>query len=487
MKAKHSLTGPTAIKKGKKTAALKVIGAGMPCTGTFSLKTALEKLLGGRCYHASDAVPRPEHIWLWHKAAHGEMPDWDFLYSGYVAAVDMPTALFWPELMKAFPDALIVLSIRSAESWLKSFKNVALEEKGNFDRRDQFLESLVYPLEWRAMLHALRQSRLPFRYDKNLAGPAFIEGYEQHNTRVRENVPANRLLVWQEQDGWAPICQALNLPVPSEPFPDEDTTRKYQKDMGQMKGRAFNSTPSLKISFCTSCFHRLSQLQQTFDANVKAIAGDSDTEWVILNYNSTGDLDDFMMARLPNLPRRIIYARDRIQRPWHSSVAKNMAHRLASGDVLMNLDCDNYIGDAIEVIRSGFARGYQMIHLFGGRFGDGTFGRIAMAKDSFYSLGGYDESFHPMGYQDGDLVHRATASGIRGFTHRCPKDMAIENSKEESIRNCPADGLSWADYEKLNCAKSASNISAKRFKANEQAAWAAMDPEIFAGALSEAP
>jgi hypothetical protein len=271
--------------------------------------------------------------------------------------------------------------------------------------------------------------------------------------------------------------------VPSEPFPYEGITGKDQKDMRPMNGHAFNATPSLKISFCTSCFHRLSQLQQTFDANVKAIAGDRDTEWVILNYNSTGDLDDFMMARLPNLPRRIIYARDRIQRPWHSSVAKNMAHRLASGDVLMNLDCDNYIGDAIEVIRSGFPKGYQMIHLCGGRFGDGTFGRIAMAKDSFYSLGGYDESFHPMGYQDGDLLHRAAASGIHGITHRCPKDVAIENTKEDSMRYCSAEGLSWADYHKLNRAKSASNISAKRFKANEQASWAAMDPEIFAGAL----
>ena len=32
---------------------LRVVGAGLPRTGTRSLKEALEHLLGGRCYHMS--------------------------------------------------------------------------------------------------------------------------------------------------------------------------------------------------------------------------------------------------------------------------------------------------------------------------------------------------------------------------------------------------------------------------------------------------
>jgi Sulfotransferase domain len=32
---------------------LRVVGAGLPRTGTQSLRTALEYLLGGQCYHMS--------------------------------------------------------------------------------------------------------------------------------------------------------------------------------------------------------------------------------------------------------------------------------------------------------------------------------------------------------------------------------------------------------------------------------------------------
>ena len=48
---------------------------------------------------------------------------------------------------------------------------------------------------------------------------AAIRVSEAHNARVREVVPADRLFIWHVGDGWAPICEALDLPVPNEPFP----------------------------------------------------------------------------------------------------------------------------------------------------------------------------------------------------------------------------------------------------------------------------
>jgi hypothetical protein len=40
-------------------------------------------------------------------------------------------------------------------------------------------------------------------------------------------VPPDRLIVWQPGDGWDPICSALELPVPDEPFPHVNTTREF--------------------------------------------------------------------------------------------------------------------------------------------------------------------------------------------------------------------------------------------------------------------
>ena len=48
---------------------------------------------------------------------------------------------------------------------------------------------------------------------------ALIETFEKHNQRVRDLVPADRLLEMEVKDGWEPLCEFLGVPVPDEPFP----------------------------------------------------------------------------------------------------------------------------------------------------------------------------------------------------------------------------------------------------------------------------
>ena len=95
---------------------LRVVGAGLGRTGTLSLKVALERLLGAPCYHMSEVFAHPEHVGAWRDAARGRPPDWSALFAGYRAAVDWPAAAFWPELSAAFPDAIVVLSVRDPDA-----------------------------------------------------------------------------------------------------------------------------------------------------------------------------------------------------------------------------------------------------------------------------------------------------------------------------------------------------------------------------------
>ena len=46
-----------------------------------------------------------------------------------------------------------------------------------------------------------------------------MAAYDRYNAVVREIIPRDRLLEWRAADGWAPICRALELPVPDRPFP----------------------------------------------------------------------------------------------------------------------------------------------------------------------------------------------------------------------------------------------------------------------------
>jgi len=69
--------------------ALKLVGAGLGRTGTLSLKQALERLLGGPCYHMLEVFGRPDHVALWQQAVDGNMPDWNPLFYVSVAADDL--------------------------------------------------------------------------------------------------------------------------------------------------------------------------------------------------------------------------------------------------------------------------------------------------------------------------------------------------------------------------------------------------------------
>lgn len=197
---------------------LRVIGAGMGRTGTHSLKLALEQLLGGPCYHMRELFDHPEHIPAWHAAAEGDMPDWDKLFTGYAAAVDWPAAAFWPELMEAYPDALVILSVRDAEGWWQSASQTIFPSSRSYGEQNEDGR------RWFEMVVAMMNSRFTPDLENREAA---IAAYEANNQRARELVPPSRLLEWTASEGWAPICEALGLPIPDEPFPLTNTRQEW--------------------------------------------------------------------------------------------------------------------------------------------------------------------------------------------------------------------------------------------------------------------
>lgn len=193
---------------------LRVLGAGLGRTGTLSLKLALERLLGEPCYHMVELFSHPGHVALWHGAARGEMPDWRELFRDYGAAVDFPVAVFWPELSDSFPEALVVLSLRDPESWWRSASSTI------------FPDVLRAEGPWRQMINEVFESRFTLSLEDK---SACIAAYERHVETVQRTLPRSRLLEWQVSEGWAPLCSALGVPVPEEPFPHANTTEEFRR------------------------------------------------------------------------------------------------------------------------------------------------------------------------------------------------------------------------------------------------------------------
>ena len=100
-----------------------VVGAGVGRTGTHSLKLAFEQLLGAPCHHMLEIMADPSQVPAWIDAIEGRPVDWSVMLARYRAIVDWPGGSFWPELSAAYPDALVLLSVRDPESWYRSASN----------------------------------------------------------------------------------------------------------------------------------------------------------------------------------------------------------------------------------------------------------------------------------------------------------------------------------------------------------------------------
>lgn len=96
--------------------ALRLVGAGLPRTGTSSLREALRHLLGGSVHHMSEVFAHPEQAPVWAAAIRGEPPHWQWqsFLSGYVAAVDSPASNCWRQVAATFHDVPVLLSTRKA-------------------------------------------------------------------------------------------------------------------------------------------------------------------------------------------------------------------------------------------------------------------------------------------------------------------------------------------------------------------------------------
>ena len=210
---------------------MKIICAGWGRTGTRSLKYALEKLLGQPSYHMQNILLNKKDAKIWHKSIfkHNQKFNWEEIYEGFGACLDFPSCNYFKELMKAYPDAKVILTTRDDQSWIKSW-NVL---------NNQVLKSFTFRF----------LARIPgtsFKLQKDIHNEMILgkngafkgaitdkdrmKMFNEWNQSVIKYVPEDRLLVYQVKEGWGPLCNFLDVPMPSDSFPYKNKT----KNMGHM-------------------------------------------------------------------------------------------------------------------------------------------------------------------------------------------------------------------------------------------------------------
>ncbi|MES9537752.1 MULTISPECIES: sulfotransferase family protein [unclassified Actinomadura] len=215
---------------------MQVIGIGLLRTGTTSLALALDRLGYGPCYNMRVLNAEPERAADWAAAMDGRTVDWGKVFAGFGCAVGSPSTAFWREIVDAFPDAKVVLTVRDPQRWYDS----AAQTMAAVLAKPPLL---VRMLSWRGPRRPDPEAEVLDRVQRTtwhleIGGPfgeraEMAERFERHVAEVKAYVPEDRLLVFEVKKGWEPLCAFLGVPVPDEPFPRENDAATFKRRQRQ--------------------------------------------------------------------------------------------------------------------------------------------------------------------------------------------------------------------------------------------------------------
>lgn len=203
---------------------MKVIGAGYGRTGTKSLKVALELLGFNQCYHMIELVQNPKGVQFWEAASQGKFVNWDALFKGYQAIVDFPGCCFYQELIKYYPEAKVILTLRDPQVWYESSLSTIYKAGPQGFEKLLMMLKLPFSAKHRQIIRVFGLANQVYwqgEFQGKFQDRAYaIKQFQQHTETVKQIVPPERLLVYEVKQGWEPLCRFLNLPVPADqPFP----------------------------------------------------------------------------------------------------------------------------------------------------------------------------------------------------------------------------------------------------------------------------
>ena len=203
---------------------IKIIGAGFPRTGTTTLKKALETLGYKDTYHFKDLIASPKKLKHWKELEENGSTNFDELFQGFQASVDFPGYPYYKILMEKYPEAKVILTKRDVDKWYEStLKTVWKAGPQTVLAKMVLLTKMIFNTSLRdtfKCIKFMRNTYLKKQFDNNFASKENAKKvFFKHIEDVKKHVPENKLLIYDVSEGWQPLCNFLELPVPEEDFP----------------------------------------------------------------------------------------------------------------------------------------------------------------------------------------------------------------------------------------------------------------------------
>ena len=159
---------------------------------------------------------------------------------------DLPAVAFGQELMDAYPNAKIILTNRSVDSWHNSCSKTLLQA------RKYWLHGVLQRVDWvTGLVHPLRRKywQCLFNDDFETNGKtAMLTHYEE--IRKHSQATGRRVLEFRLGDEWGALCEFLDVEVPPHPYPRENGGSDWIEKMHE---RAWLRAKAAAIKFVGLC------------------------------------------------------------------------------------------------------------------------------------------------------------------------------------------------------------------------------------------
>jgi hypothetical protein len=240
----------------KQKRAMKVLSLGLPRTGSLSMAEALTALGYENVFHGIWSLDRPEDWEVLHQAADALFPsldtyngkgftrdDWDVGF-GHCEALTDVHAPYAPHLIKAYPEAKVILVERDYDKWWTSVKTSVIDSL--WGPIPSFFINHVEPIVGTQMGVINRKIMMGWagvnNVDDLIANAR--NAFDRHHRGVRELVPKENLLIYRMGQGWEPICEFLGKPVPNIPFPHANESTAMKKRIVDKQKRMLKEAAS---------------------------------------------------------------------------------------------------------------------------------------------------------------------------------------------------------------------------------------------------
>jgi hypothetical protein len=178
-----------------------------------------------------------------------------------------------------------------------------------------------------------------------------------------------------------------------------------------------------KISICIISMNRLHHVKKTLIPNILNNISYANLEFVLLDYNSSDGLEGWVKANLQHYIDTGVLTYYRTEDPqiFSHSHSKNVAFKLATGDILCNINADHFTGkNFAEYVNYKFQRN---IDIFLTPINSAkrknynpprdVLGKVCVKKNDFFNIKGFSEEMIHYGFEDHDFTNRLEMSHLK--------------------------------------------------------------------------